>query len=58
MTMRQYTEKYEVDIERTLSILRSREMELDPDGRLRDEATRLGTDPEGLILLLNGDTSS
>ena len=53
MTMRQYAVEYGADVELALSILRNEGMDLDPDEKLRGEATRLGTDPEGLLLLLN-----
>lgn len=53
MTFRQYAAEYGVDLDRALSLLSLHGRELDPDERLRAEATRLGTDPEGLIQLLN-----
>jgi hypothetical protein len=53
MTMRQYAEEYGADLERALEIMRDAGMEIAPDKRLRDEASRLGTDPEGIISLLN-----
>lgn len=53
MTMREYAERYETDLETILTILRESGVELDADARLREEATRLGKDPEGIITLLN-----
>ncbi len=53
MTMREYAEEYGYDLETILSTLRGEGLELDPDARLREEATRLGSDPEGLLDLLN-----
>jgi hypothetical protein len=53
LSLRQYAEQYEADLELALSILRERGVDLDPDARLRDEATRFGTDPEGIIVWLN-----
>jgi hypothetical protein len=53
LSLRQYAERYEADLELALAILRERGVDLDPDARLRDEATRLGTDPEGIIAWLN-----
>lgn len=53
LTMREYAEKYDADLERALEILRDRGIDLDPDKKLKDEATRVGTDPEGLIEILN-----
>lgn len=53
LTLREYADRYEADLEHALSILRDMGLQLDPDKRLREEADRLGTDPEGIILLLN-----
>lgn len=53
LTLREYTEKYGADLDLALSILRGRGVDIDADARLRDEATRVGTDPEGIILWLN-----
>lgn len=53
MTLRQYAEQYDADLELALSLLRERGIELDPDARLREATTGLDTDPEGLIALLN-----
>jgi hypothetical protein len=53
LSLRQYAERYEADLELALSILRERGVDIDPDARLRDEATRFGTDPEGIIAWLN-----
>jgi hypothetical protein len=53
LTLREYVERYGADLEMALSILRDRGIQFDPDARLRDEAERLGTDPEGIVLWLN-----
>lgn len=53
LTMREYADRYDADLDRILSILLDRGIDLDPDKRLRDEADRLGTDPEGFIEMLN-----
>lgn len=53
LTLREYAERYGADLEMALSILRDRGIQFDPDARLRDEAERLGTDPEGIVLWLN-----
>jgi hypothetical protein len=53
LTLRQYAERYEADLDLALSILVERGVDLDPDAKLRDEADRLGTDPEGIIVWLN-----
>jgi len=53
ITLREYAEKYGADLEEALSIPRGLGIQLDPDKNLRDEAERLGTDPEGIILWLN-----
>jgi hypothetical protein len=57
MTLRQYAEKYEADLKRALSILRENGMDIDPDKKLREESSRFGTDPEGIIILLNKSAS-
>jgi hypothetical protein len=54
MTMAEYAQEYGYDLEEILAILRRAGLELDSETRLREEATRLGTDPEGLIRILNG----
>ena len=53
MTMREYAERYDVDLDRTLVILQSQGLSIDPDRTLRDESSRFQTDPEGIIELLN-----
>ncbi len=53
ITMREYAERYEVDLDRILSLLAERGIQLDPDGRLREEADRLGMDPGQIFDLLN-----
>lgn len=53
ITLREYAEKYGADLETMLSIFRESGMDVDPDAKLKDESARFGTDPEGLILLLN-----
>jgi hypothetical protein len=53
MTFRDYAARYEVDLEELLSILEAKGSVVNPDKTFKQEATRLGTDPEGLIDLLN-----
>ena len=53
LTLRQYAERYDADLELAMAILAEQGVDLDPDGNLRDEAERLGTDPEGVIVWLN-----
>ena len=53
MTLRQYAESYRADLGLALSILWREGMDFNPDERLRDEARRFDTDPEGIISLLN-----
>jgi len=53
MTLREYAEKYDADLDRALSILRGKGMDLDPDKALRGEASRFDADPEGIIRVLN-----
>jgi hypothetical protein len=57
MTLRQYAEKYNADLEKAISILRENEVDIDPDKKLREESSRFGTDPEGIIILLNKSVS-
>jgi len=57
MTLRQYAEKYLADLDRALSILRDNGIDLDPDENLREASGRFGTDPEGIIILLNRSVS-
>ena len=57
MTMREYAERYDADLDQILSILNGRDIDLDPDVRLREEASRLGIDPEGIIEVLNQSVS-
>ena len=53
LTLREYADRYEADLDLALSILAERGVDLDPDAKLRDEAERLGTDPEGIIVWLS-----
>jgi len=57
LTMREYADRYDADLESILAILKERGIDLDPDERLRDEAERLGVDPEGIIDMLNQSVS-
>jgi len=52
-TLREYAAEYGYDLAGIKRILLAAGWELDPDARLRDEASRLGTDPEGIIDVLN-----
>ena len=53
LTLREYAERYEADLNLVLSLLGNNGLTVDPDARMREEAERLGTDPEGLIDMLN-----
>jgi hypothetical protein len=53
MTLREYAREYGYDLEEILGILTGGGVEVDPDTRLREEATRLGVDPEGVIEIMN-----
>jgi hypothetical protein len=53
-TLASYAEQYGYDLAEIRSILAAAGYELDPEARLRDEAARLGTDPEGIFEALNG----
>jgi hypothetical protein len=53
MTLREYADKYNADLDLALSILCGKGIDLDPDKMLRGEASRFNTNPEGIIQLLN-----
>ena len=46
--------EYGYDLAEIQDILAAAGLDIEPDARLREEATRLGTDPEGLVEVLNG----
>ena len=52
MTLRSYSERYEVDLERLIELLDG-EDPVDPDQRIRELALSRDTDPQGLIEELN-----
>ncbi len=54
LTLASYAEQYGYDLAEIQSILAAAGYQVDPDARLRDEAARLGTDPEGIFEVLNG----
>lgn len=54
MTLREYAEEYRYDLTEILRLLEEAGLLLDPDEILRVEASRLHTDPEGVISVLNG----
>jgi hypothetical protein len=54
LTLGEYATEYGYDLAEIRAILSGAGLEVDPDVRLREEATRLGTDPEGIIDVLNG----
>jgi hypothetical protein len=53
ITLREYSARFDLDLNEILTILEQRGMEIGPDERLRDAATRLGTDPVGILEALN-----
>lgn len=53
MTFQEYCQRYEIDMEAALSLLRKGGQTIDVELRIKDEAERLGTDPAGLIDKLN-----
>jgi len=53
LTLREYAERYGADLNLALSLFGNNGLTVDPDVRMREEAERLGTDPEGLIDMLN-----
>jgi len=53
MSLREYGQEYGYDVDTMVGILESAGLSVNPDATLREEATRLGTDPEGLISVLN-----
>ena len=54
MTLASYASEYGYSLAELEGILTEAGYTLNPEATLRDEATRLGTDPEGLIEVLNG----
>jgi hypothetical protein len=56
MTLREYADAYGHDLAEIQRMFRAAGLEVEPDARLREEATRLGSDPEGLIEILNEGT--
>ena len=52
MSLRDYCGRYGIDLEYVACLLPER-ISADPDRKLRDLAEELGTDPEGVIGLLN-----
>jgi hypothetical protein len=58
MTLEEYAREYAYELGELQRILLEAGLELDPGIRLRDEAARLGLDPEGIIDVLNGDGTS
>ena len=54
MTLKEYAAEYGYDLEEIRGILWEAGLDVDPEGSLREEATRLGVDPEGIIAVLNG----
>ena len=55
MTLSSYAEKYGYALSELQSILSEAGYGVNPEATLRDEADRLGTNPEGLIDILNGE---
>lgn len=55
LTLKEYAAEYGYDLEEIREILSVAGLQVDPEVRLREEATRLGTDPEGIIDVLNGN---
>jgi len=54
LTLASYAHEYGYDLEKLQATLAGAGYVLDPQASFRDEATRLGTDPDGLIEALNG----
>jgi hypothetical protein len=54
MTLGEYAAEFGYDLGEIRGILSEAGLQIDPQAPLRDEATRLGTDPEGIIEVLNG----
>jgi hypothetical protein len=57
MTLREYAAEYGHDLDVIQGILRGAGLDPDPDARLREEAGRLGTDPEGILDVLNREAA-
>lgn len=58
MTLASYAEEYGYDLAEMRAILAKAGWTVDPSATLREEATRLGTDPEGIVAALNGEGST
>lgn len=54
LTLKEYAEEYGYDLGEIREILSVAGLQVDSEVRLREEATRLGTDAEGIIDVLNG----
>lgn len=54
LTLGEYADQYGYDLGEIRATLLAAGLDVDADARLREEALRLGTDPEGLIEVLNG----
>lgn len=54
MTLEEYAAQYRYELAELQGILSEAGLEVDSEAPLRDEATRLGMDPEGIIDVLNG----
>jgi hypothetical protein len=54
MTLEEYAGRYRYELAELQEVLSAAGLEIDPKARLRDEASRLGMDPEGFIDVLNG----
>jgi len=53
ITLREYSERFALDLEEVLSVLAGKGLEIDPDEQLREAAPRLGTTPVGIFEVLN-----
>ncbi|MFC1659843.1 DUF4405 domain-containing protein [Gemmatimonadota bacterium] len=53
ITLREYSVRFDLDLDEILALLKEKGMEIDPDERFREAATRLGTDPVGILEALN-----
>jgi len=58
MTLREYAERYGVELDRVLALLERGGARIDPDQKLKNVAAQLETDPAGVIDLLNARTDS
>jgi len=53
MTLRQYAQEFDFELDELLGILKDQGFEVDPDARFSEAAALLGVAPSGIIDALN-----